>query len=228
MLVEELIQRIQSLYSKGAQSDNSRLTPMHIYNKLLSVRSKLLHQKANKKQKFNRWDYQTLPCVEMIEAEKYECPCLPSIGCKILRSKHPLPKPLNGLDFHYLDSVSSVDGSIMYSETTYVAKTYEKGNKYTSYYPDYYIKDEYLYVTYKKGPRVLSITGIFEDPMEAEKFPSICDGDCVDCEDCRSYLELEFPIDNDMIDTAVEIAINELVIMFSQSKEDVKQDDKDN
>ena len=41
MLVKELVQRIQSLYSKGVQSDDTRLSSPHIYNKLITVRSKL-------------------------------------------------------------------------------------------------------------------------------------------------------------------------------------------
>lgn len=228
MLVEDLIQRVQSLYSKGVQSDNTRLSPRHIYNKLLTVRSKLLYQKANKKQMFNQWEYQVLPCIELIEVEKHECPCLPPIGCKILRSKYPLPKPINSMDKHFIQSVTSIDGSVIYSETSYIAKQHEKGNKYTAYHPDYYIRNNYLYVTWKKGPKILSISGIFEDPVEAQKFPSYCGDECTDCDECKSNLELEFPIEDNMLDTLIEMCINELVVLFSQSKEDIKQDDKDN
>ena len=227
MLVGELIQRIQSLYSRGVQSDNTRLSPRHIYNKLLTVRGKLLYQKANKKQKFNDWDYQVLPCVELIEVGKHECSCLPPIGCKILRSKEKLPKPISCMDNYYIKSVSSIDGSIMYSRTTYKAKKYESGNKYTSYFPDFYIRNEYMYITYKSGPRIISIEGIFEDPVEVSKFPSYCDSDCTDCEDCRSNMDIEFPLSDELVDTLIEMSINELVVYFSQAKEDIKQNSKD-
>ena len=53
MRVGDIIQRIQSLYSKGSQSDDTRLTPRHIYNKMLTVRSKLISEGAKKKQKVN-------------------------------------------------------------------------------------------------------------------------------------------------------------------------------
>ena len=46
MTVGDLIQRVQSLYSKGVESDDSRLTRRHIYNKLLSVRSTLIFNKV--------------------------------------------------------------------------------------------------------------------------------------------------------------------------------------
>ena len=53
MLIKEIVQRIQSLYSKGVQSDDSRLSDRHIYNKMITVRSKLISQQHNKKQKIS-------------------------------------------------------------------------------------------------------------------------------------------------------------------------------
>ena len=119
MKTEEIIQRVQSLYSKGVQSDNSRLSSRHIYSKLLTSRSKLLHQKLSKRQKISQFNYQTLPCVELIEAPKNECPCLPPVGCTILKSKYPLPKVLVSLNAHAIEYVTSVDGAISYDETTW-------------------------------------------------------------------------------------------------------------
>ena len=132
MKVEELIQRVLSAYNKGVQSDDNRLTPRHIYSTILSVRSKLLSEESEKKQKVNQWNYQTLPCVELIKTYPNECPCIPPIGCMILKSKYKLPRPLTNYDSHLIQSVSSLDGSIMFSETSWNEKKYKKGNKYTS------------------------------------------------------------------------------------------------
>ena len=119
MLVGELIQRVQSLYSKGAESDDSRLTRRHIYNKLLTVNSTLIFNKLNKRQYISQWNYQTLPCVELILVEGNDCPCVTPIGCQILRTKEKLPKPINSLSGHNLQSVTSIDGSIIFSETSF-------------------------------------------------------------------------------------------------------------
>ena len=35
MKIKEIIQRVQSLYSKGVQSDDTRLSDRHIYNKMV-------------------------------------------------------------------------------------------------------------------------------------------------------------------------------------------------
>ena len=236
MKISEIIQRVQSLYSKGVQSDDTRLSARHIYSKILTARARLITQKVNKRQKVSQWNFQTLNCVELIKAEPYECPCLPAIGCVILRTKEPLPNPLTGLnDGHMLQSVTSLEGSIIFSETNWVDKKYKKGNKYTANKPDYFIRNNYLYITTKKGPKAISITGLFEDPLEAESYPGICGtGEGCrestpqdDCPDCVSPLDKSLPIDKDMIGTLVEITAQELISMFSQGREDLSNDSID-
>jgi|VirMetMinimDraft_7_1064189.scaffolds.fasta_scaffold00359_5 hypothetical protein len=224
----EAIQRVQSLYSRGVQSDSSRLSERHIFNKLITVRSKLLGQKLNKKQKLSQWNYQTLPCVKMVEAPLHECPCLPPVGCKILKSDQPIPEPLTDLDSHIFQSVTSIDGSIIYSEVSWTEKQHKSGGKYTSNKPDFFIRNNYLYITYKDGPEVISVTGIFEDFIAADIFPSYCDDpDCTTCLDCESYLDKEFVADNDLVDTMVEMAAQELINIFGQMLEDRSADSKD-
>ena len=228
MTVQEVAQRIQSLYSKGVQSDDSRLSTRHIYNKMLTVRSKLIAQKANKNQKLSQWNYQTLPCVKLVDALPYECPCLPAPGCTILKSAEKLPRPITDINMHMIQSVTTVDGSIRYSETSWEEKKYKSGNKYTSNKPDYYIRDGYLYVTHKLGPKLVAVTGLFEDPIEAENFPSYCDADdCIDCIDCTSYEEREFPIDTDLVENLIKISVEELIGWFNRQREDITNDTKD-
>lgn len=219
--IGEVIQRFQSLYSKGAQSDDSRLTPRHIYSKMKTVRAKLIIEQSKKKQKINNWNYQTLNCIEMIVVSGHECPCLPPMGCEMLRTKHKIPKPLSNMDSTLITNVSTIDGSITYSEITLRDKKYKKGNRYTANKPDYFIQNEYLYITHVlNSPRVISITGIFENPLDVDKFPTLCKEDCVECEDCTSMLDKEFPLDLDLVEALVQISVEELIGIFSQSIED--------
>ena len=227
--IGELVQRIQSLYSKGVQSDDSRLKPRQIYSKLTTVRAKLISQQAKKRQKINQWNYQTLPCIELVEASIYDCSCLPQLGCNVLRSKYQIPKPLTDLDKHLIQSVSTIDGSILYGETILSQLKYRKGAKYTHNNPQYWIDNNYLFVTDKtgEGPKALRMSYIAEDPLAIESFINYCDETCVDCEDCESVLDKEFAIDNNLVDTLIEMSIQELVILFSQSKEDMRNDTRD-
>lgn len=223
----ELIQRVKSQYNKGVASDDSRLTSRHIYNKLLSVRSRLLFQKVNKNQKINQWSYQTIPCIELIEAPIHECPCVP-IGCKILRSKYKLPKTLSGLSRHIIQSVTTLDGQENISESSFELEKYRKGNKYTPTKPHYYIRNEYLYITNMRSLEVITLTGLFDNPLEVYNFQGFCpELNCPDC-DCISYLDLEFPIDPELEDPIIELSLKELVEFFSQMREDQTNDARDN
>lgn len=231
MTIGEIIQRVQSLYSRGVQSDDSRLTPRHIYNKLLTVRSFLISQEAKKRQKINQWNYQTIPCVELIKAPIYECPCLPPLGCETYRTRYQLPKPLTNLNNHLIQSVTSLDGNIIFSEVTWEEKKYKGSSKFTASKPDYFIRNKYLYITAKIStlsklvaeskspivvPKIIAITGLFEDPIEAIEYEGLCTVE----EDCTDMMSKEFPIDYDMIDTMIDMAVKELVILFSQIPED--------
>jgi len=225
MKLKDILQRVQSLYSKGVKSDDSRLTNRHIYNKLLTVRSRLISQEAKKKQKISQWNYQVLPCVELELVPPHDCPCVPPLGCKILRTKYKLPEPLTGLNGSLIQTVSTMDRGIKIDEVTLNAVNAQKGNKYTSKKMNYFLHNGYLYVTSTQNLKAISIVALFEDPIEASQFKGLCD--CEDCNNCIDYLEQDFPIDNDLIDAMIELTINELVILFSQSQEDQTNNTRD-
>jgi hypothetical protein len=219
MIVRQLIERVKTPYNKGIASDDSRLSSQYIYSKLITTRNRLVAQQLNRTQKVNQWVYQVLHCVELIVAPVYECPCVPPVGCTIYRSKFKLPKPLNSYSQHAIQSVTTIDGEIVFDEITWEEKRMKSHNRYTANKPDYFIKNDYLYVTQKTGPTLLTLQGLFDDPIEAYKYPSKCD-DCVDCHDCFSPLDMEFPIDGNQIDTLVEMARTEILQDFSSNRED--------
>lgn len=219
MQLIEIIQRVQSLYSKGVQSKDTRLTDRHIFSAINTARSILLKQQYSKSAKINEWAYQTLSCVELQQAPVHECPCVPTAGCKILRTKHKIPKPISGIDRHMIKSVTTLDGNQRFDETDFeTAKFAAKGNKYTNNKPDYYFRNGYLYLTSRQLLKAVTITGLFNDPLEAKQFPSIC-GDCEDCE-CQEATEMDYPIDGDLVKPLIQIANDELIIMFKQMAED--------
>lgn len=143
----------------------------------------------------------------------------------MLRTKHPLPKPLSNYDNHLIQSVTSVDGNVVFSETTWTSKKYKAYNKYTAYKPDWFFRNGHLYVTYRNGPKVISVTGLFEDPHEALKYPAECKTSRN--YQCMSPLDMEFPIDTSLVEPLIELSVNELLVMFSQAIEDVTNDSKD-
>ena len=221
MKIGEIVTRVQSLYSKGVASDDSRLSNRLIYNKMLTVRSRLIVEQAKKKQRISRWNYQTISCIELIKVSTADCPCIPPPGCSIVRSKFKLPKPLTDLSSSLIGSVMTIDRGIKLNEITINAVNASKGNKFAKASINYFIEGGYLYVSTPTNISFIKILGIFEDPIKANQFETYCpnvQGKCLD------YMEEEFPVDEDMIDVLVQLTVEEVVSVFSQGRQDDRND----
>ena len=223
MKVSEIIQRVQSLYSRGVPSDNTELSPRHIYSKLVSLRAMLLLQKAKKKDKISSWSFQTLNCVQVIPVTLSECPCLPIVStCQVMRTKYQLPKPISGILGSNIEYIMSLDGQIKFDESNKTEMLHIKGNKYTSDKYRFVIDNGYAYLYGRNIPKILQVRMLCEDPLEALRFLQ-----CDTCEECLDPYEVEFPIETGYIDTIIELASKELVEFFRTSKEDNKNDSKE-
>ena len=224
MLIREIVYRVQSAYQKGVPSSSTRLRNRHIYSKIKTARSRVISQEKKKGQAISQFSYQTIPCIEMVEVPIHECPCIPPLGYCILRSKYKIPKTLTGADSDLIQSVTSLDGNIRYDPTTWQDVKYIKGNKYTGTDPNYFIRNDYLYLTTKKYPVVITITGIFDDPVEASDYPSYCG----DESNCTPYMDREFPVEGDLVDAILELSFPELISIFNSNREDVTNNNTDN
>ena len=211
MKLKILLDRVQTIYSKGVKSDDSRLTNRYIYSKLLTVRAKLIGQQYRKKQSVSQWNYQTLPCVELIKVPAHQCPCLPPAGC---------------YSSELIQNVTSADRALKIDRVNINAVNTQKGNKYTTKKTNYFIQDGYLYITTPVNIKVVSLNGLFGDPIAANIFKGHCE-DCVDCAKCFDYLDFDFPIDSDLIDVLIELTVAEIMGVFSQSIEDRTNNTRD-
>lgn len=214
----EVIQLVQSGYSHGVQSDDSRLSNRHIYRELRNARNTVITQQARKKQKISDWNYIVLPCVELIEVPSHECPCLPEAGCSVYRTKYPLPKPLTDLDDHLIQWVLSVENSTKINIITREQYLYNAGNKYTSKNLKGVFESGHIFFYGVHVPEAVKIKFLPEDPEEAYAYPSMCP--CTDCDPCMSLLDKDFPIDGDMLGTVIDIAVDKLKNWFSRNIED--------
>jgi len=222
MKIKEAIQRVQTLYSKGVESDDSRLSSRYIYNKLNTTRNMLLTQKLNKKQNIQEEHYSKIPCIELIEVNKNECSCLESLdNCKILRSKHKIPTLLSSLNTEEIKGLYSINGNVKFSRLDINAVTYFKDNKYTSNKIVYFMKDGYLYILGTNSIKAVTLIGLFEDILEIKRFNNLCDNlKCID------PLNTDFPISLSLFDTVIKIILEELNL-FIKIPEDLTNDTKD-
>ena len=226
MLISEIIERIQSLYSRGVSNDESRLSDRHVYNKALSVRMQLLSQQLKKKQKPSDWNYSILPCVELIKVPNHECSCLGDLGCDVYRTKFKIPKVMTDSNRHYIEYVMSVENGMRMEEVTRQGVLYLKGNKYTSKKPKYLLENGYLYFPLPNNPGIVKIKLIAEDPLEAHHYPSFCE-ECQECIDCLPADDHQFAIDGDLIEPLIDICVQEIIVIFGQKKEDRVSNSRD-
>lgn len=227
MLVKEIIQRIQSLYSKGVQSDDSRLSSRHIYSKAKSVRSRLIQQKINKGQFIGFNSIKILPCIELVKVPINECPCIPLKGCCIYRSKYSFPPPVSGKSRHIIKSVTSIDGNTVLDEINWEGRKYSSYDKYTSTKEQFFLSGNYLYVEQEEEEafEVVRVEFIPQDPVEAAQYPLICE-QVTDCP--IDSMLVDFLIEDAMVEPLVEISVQELIVAFSQMQEDSSNNTRDN
>lgn len=221
MKTRELIQRIQSLYSKGAQSDDSRLSNRHIYNSLLSNRNLLVTQKLRKRQILSEDNYTILNCVAVIEVPAHSCSCFSGVGCPVYRTKERLPKILVDKSKHLIDFVMSVDNGVIINPISRQEALYQSKNRY--FKGGYVFEDGYLFFTLKHVPSKIRIKFLAEDPLSIPVYS--------DCEEnqvpCLSPLDMDFPIDGDMVESLVSLSAQNLLLIFNQMQEDKSNNSSD-
>lgn len=223
--VGEVVERIQSLYSKGVKSDDTRLSSRHIYSVAKTIRGYLLTNQINKGQIVSDWNYTVLSCIKMVPVSSIQCKCFSHLGCTIYRSEKKLPKILNSLDRHIIEWVMKLDNSYIIEPTTRSEALYNNGNKYTKKRLKYVIEKGYLYINSQSSPGMIAMKAMYTDPVEAEKFNEESCGDTV--ESCLSVKEKDFQLDEDLIRPLIQLASEELIQIFSKMREDKTNDSSD-
>ena len=233
ILRSEIISRVQSMYNRGVASDDSRLSARQIYSKIKTTRALLLKRELERKRSthsMSEWNIQTLGCVKMELVPPHECPCAPPVGCKILKSKCKLPKPIqSNIMGPYLTDVTTLDGSTVFTATTWSRKKYRNADKYTANNPDYFMRNEHLYITVNTDLEFVSVSGVFEDPDDAEAFSAECS-----CEvtvpgfsiDCTPHYSKELILDEYLVEPLIQMVMKE-ILLITNYPQDTTNDAKD-
>lgn len=219
MLTGEIIDRVQSLYSKGAASDDSRLATMLIYNKLISVRARVFTQEFRKNRTFSDWDLQPLECVALTRQNSITCGL--NTKCTFMKSTYILPASIT-FDGTENINVFSSDGIINYSRTDFANFKYIKGNKYGIKEVFYYVHDYYLYLLNSKMTTAY-IKGIWRDPVAVYRLNATYKGETT----CFNNKEVDFYTPLHLIESIIQLTVEELVLQFSQMREDISNDSND-
>lgn len=173
--IGDVISRTKNLIKSVKQ--DAFITDRVMYSLIIKHAKALMRRQdsANKVMKFNPV-FQSMHFVELVEVDKIEAECAGiTSGCTIKRTKHKLPKFMQGYWGPLIRSVMSIDGSEDLQPTyptTYISISKQKNFKYnkTKYY--WFIND-YLYFPNIEWDAV-RIEGVFEEDISVYQ--------CDDCE----------------------------------------------
>lgn len=191
----EVISTIKhSIADLGPINEENSFSNRELYFLLLRYRSVILAQKLKDKSKtVSRHNYQTIECIPVDDVDSAECPC-ETIGDKVFKkTRVSIPKSIGNYT-----SVISVGNHITYNYIAWDAiqdlqHTRFSAEKNKPYYTMKTSKDgTYLYLYNDKHGDSVTVTGIFENPLEVQNFPS-CETGKTD--PCFSPLDQEFIID---------------------------------
>lgn len=195
-----------------------------VYYYLLRYRAKLIREKALSNKDLSQWNYQTIDCIPLMEVDMSECPCEPKSGCSWLRTEYTIPKPL-----HKLKSVTSKDGQVTYTFVEWERLKYKLMSRIPaqSKYAYYTIKTRndgtHLYLYNDIFKKHLTVSGIFENPLEVQFFPD-CNGVT---KPCIFPDQQEFILDPDIFPAMYSLAFDQIA-RAKQLGIDALNDDLDN
>lgn len=98
MITREAIALVRNLLSGGSTSDDSPIPQRRILSELRTFLAVIKRRRILKKQTLGPHDIVTLPCVAMHQADKVDCPNIPSSGLVWLKSDAAIPRFLKLID----------------------------------------------------------------------------------------------------------------------------------
>jgi len=197
-------------FSDDSEIDNRYI--IYLYN---IKRSKYLRRDLNNYQKTTDNSIKQTLCLEMEEVSIDECGL--DYNCEtILRSVKPIPTPL---ELHTKVAITTIKPTNRISKPfNFVSKDripYIEGSSFSSSIYTFIDVDNHVYVySLSDAYRLiecLTVTGIFENPLELENFSNCC-GCSSDTEKCFDINNTEYPIQPHYIDLIREEIIKDLLI----------------
>lgn len=159
----------------GYVVDESPYSNKSIIRNIQEVRASEIKMALDLGKDLSEFMVQVLPCVELEEMDRNECPCAPASGCYWLKTKSEIPR------YCKLISVTGIVASgdnprfsfIKWDRFQYIPKSRNKSMQRGLYWT---IKDSggkgpYMYLYGDRFFETIAISAIWEDPMDVEAFP---------------------------------------------------------
>lgn len=230
MLLSEIVYNIRNLIAGGILSDDENLSKLQVGFMVNYYRAKLLKQDQDKGRLNQTLYTQNLGLVDLIQADKNECCALGFTTECILRSKFKVPRPLETNQSLNFTFVGLLDGT-PFTQVTHNSAYWSFAAKYTGKITKWYYLNGYIYLLNPSSIMLdaINIQGIFEDPLEANRFKSCdCPGNNIDCDNAFSSFEFDYPLPLHHTDTIVKLVAQSEVALLRAFPTDVSNNGIDN
>lgn len=190
-----------------------------LYVKLLATRA-ALYTKLHDMDPYtvNKYMQQTLGCVELNEAYLHECPCAPPPKCTWFVGNIPTPiGPLLsvngvGMNLHSIPHYTYCE----WTNFKYVLKSRNIAERERGYYTE---KNGKLYIISPNHEKVISVSGVWYDPVEAQRSFG-CDAKG----NCAPFLDFDFYIPPEYAQMVVAATMDVQMGLKKVARFDVKND----
>lgn len=223
MKLDKLIYDVREALKK--YSDDSELSDRYIVHLYNIKRAKYLRQDLNNYQRTSDNSIKQTFCLDLELVGNNECGV--SIECdKLLRTTQPIPTPIELHTKVALNSVKPTNRtSVPFNFLSKRRTAYLDGASFQRAIYSFLDEDGYIYVTAGSGDafkllNCLTITGVFEDPLELRNYQNCCG--CSTPSPCFDDATTDYPIQPHYID----LIKKEIVVELAQL--DRIQEDKEN
>lgn len=111
--------------------------------------------------------------------------------------------------------VGTTDGSVYYTEVGKTAALFQSSGRYSKNRKAFFIEDDYLYILDSSFKSCVQVRGILEDPLDLAS-------------ECDQYVELDFYVDENTVDTITNIYIQKYFQLGRQIQSDKTDDNVSN
>lgn len=174
----------------GFRSINFPWSVQYILKYMLIVRTAILKEMQRMGKEIPKENYQTF-CFKMEEAEKVDCPCASPNNCIWMKSVNKLPLAIGG------PLVTNIAGDVVYSYESWESLKNSTKSRIPAIKNSnkvYTIKNGHIILPLDVNTKVISVSGLFEDPYEAQS--ASCNADANS--KCNP-LSAEFTADSDLM-----------------------------
>jgi hypothetical protein len=195
-------------------SNDSNLTDSFLWSLVVKARARILTNDIKSKQFISPWATHRF-CIKLEKTKAHDCNCVP-VGCEVLKSEHPVPRPLVG---RYRDAVQvkTLGGTLLGYSEDYELKSnmYDAIKKYTIRWN---VHNQHIYLYNTVQMDTIQLEGVWENVLDWHNIQH-----CTEDNPCQDIYDMESGISQADADGVIRIAF-ELLNVTMQIKDDSSAD----